>query len=71
MAGMTFGNRNATTYNFARILSGIVALFGLWQMVAPFVLDFAAEQAVMRNAIASGLLLALFGALALFGGGRW
>ncbi len=71
MAGMTFGGRNMTKYGWGRILSGIVALFGIWQIAAPFVLNFADERVAMQNAIVSGVLLLLFGALAFFGIGNW
>ncbi len=72
MAGTTFGGRNGMqTYGWGRLISGIVAIFGLLLLAAPFVLNFAAEQLPMQNAVASGVLLALFGALAFFGAGYW
>jgi hypothetical protein len=71
MAGMTFGGRNMTKSGWGRLLSGMVALFGVWQIAAPFVLNFADEQMAMRNAVVTGVLLTLFGALAFFGAGHW
>jgi len=55
----------------ARLLSLVVGLGGLWQIVAPFVLNFADEQTAMRNSIICGILLVLFSGLAAFGIGRW
>jgi len=53
------------------VLSLLVVLAGLWQIVAPFLLNFADEQVVMRNAIATGIALALFACLGAYGNGRW
>jgi len=55
----------------ARFLSLVVVLGGLWQIVAPFLLDFADEQLVVRNAIISGILLVLFAGISAFGIGHW
>jgi len=53
------------------VLSLLVVLAGLWQIVAPFLLNFADDQIVMRNSIASGIALALFAGLGAYGRGRW
>jgi len=53
------------------VLSLLVVLAGLWQIVAPFLLNFADDQMVMRNSIASGTALALFAGLGAYGSGRW
>jgi len=53
------------------ILSLLVVLSGLWQIVAPFLLNFADNQMVMRNSIVSGIALALFAGLGAYGRGRW
>lgn len=71
MAGMTYGIGNTTKSGWGRALSAVVAVLGLWQIAAPFVLNFADEQIVFENAIVSGALLAGFAALAFFGAGRW
>lgn len=72
MASMTFGGRNASERTtWSRSFSAIVALLGLCQIAAPYVLDFATQETVWRNAIISGVLLTIFGALAFFGTGRW
>ena len=71
MAGMTFGDRNVTTYRGGRLLSAVVALAGLWQIAAPFVLNFADQQTLMQNSIVSGGLLLIFGALAFIGAAYW
>ncbi len=71
MAGMTFGGGNSTTYRWGSILSAIVALSGVWQIAAPFVLDFTDQQIAMPNAIVTGSLLLIFGALAFFGASYW
>ncbi len=72
MQNATFGRwswfLNSTS---ARILSLVVVLAGLWQIVAPFLLNFADEQIAMRNAIGSGIALVLFAGLGAFGLGRW
>jgi len=53
------------------VLSLLVVLAGLWQIVAPFLLNFANDQMVMRNSIVSGTALALFAGLGAYGSGRW
>ena len=54
-----------------RLLSLVVVLGGLWQIVAPYLLNFADQQTVVRNAIISGILLVLFAGIGAFGIGRW
>ncbi len=54
-----------------RLLSLVVVLGGLWQIVAPFALDFANEQLAMRTAIGTGIMLAVVAALSAYGVGRW
>ena len=55
----------------ARLFSLVVVLAGLWQIIVPFLLNFAHEQIAMRNAIGTGILLVLFSGLGAFGMGRW
>ncbi len=67
MVGMTFSDRNwMQRYGWGQILT-VVVLFSLWQIVAPYVLNFAAEQMAMRNAVIFGLLLVLLAALGFYG----
>ncbi len=58
-------------YRSARLLSLGVVLGGLWQIAAPYLFGFANDQVAMRNAIGSGILLAVFSALSAYGLGRW
>jgi len=53
------------------VLSLLVVLAGLWQIVAPVLLNFTNDQMVMHNSIASGIALALFAGLGAYGSGRW
>ncbi len=72
MAGMTFGGRNwMQRYGLRSILSAIVVLFGIWQIVSPYILNFAADPTAMLNAVISGVFLVLFAALGFYGMGRW
>lgn len=72
MAGTTLGGRNwAQRYGWGRMLSALVVVFGIWQMVAPYLLNFAAEQVALRNAIVCGVLLVIFGGLGFYGLGHW
>jgi len=72
MRNATFTRTNwAPAHTSGRILSLAVVLAGLWQIVAPFLLNFADEQMAMRNAIGTGIALALFAGLGAFGSGRW
>ena len=72
MRNATFGRWHwSLDQRSARLLSLVVALAGLLQIVAPFLLNFAHEQTAMRNAIISGILLVLCFGLAAFGLGRW
>jgi len=72
MRNATFERRDWTHGSTSLpILSLLVVLAGLWQMVAPFLLNFADDQMVMRNSIASGIALALFAGLGAYGSGRW
>jgi len=72
MRNETFGRPSwSVDHTSGRILSLAVVLAGLWQIVAPFLLGFADEQIAMRNAIGSGIALALFAGLGAFGLGRW
>ncbi len=72
MAGMTFSGHNSSQqYSWGRIFSGIVVLSGLWQIVAPYILDFSTEQAALWNAVICGVLLVVFAGVPLFGTQRW
>jgi hypothetical protein len=72
MAGMTYSGRSWTQpTTLGRVLSGIVAVLGIWQISAPFILNFAVEQMVMWNTVLCGFLLVLFAGLSLYGIGRW
>jgi len=51
------------------VLSLLVVLAGLWQIVAPVLLNFADNQIVVRNLMASGSALALFAGLSADGRG--
>ena len=71
MRDTMFEHRWSLDARSARLLGLVVVLGGLWQIVAPFLLNFADEQTAMRNAIGSGIALALFAGLGAFGFGRW
>jgi len=72
MQNATYGRRNwSLDHTSARMLSLAVVLAGLWQIVAPYLLNFANEQMAMRNAIGTGILLTAFAGLGAFGVGRW
>jgi hypothetical protein len=71
MRDTMFERRWSLDRRSARLLSLVVVLGGLWQIVAPFLLGFADEQLVVRNAIISGILLVLFAGIGAFGIGRW
>ncbi len=71
MRNATFGRNWSLDHTSGRTLSLVVVLAGLWQIVAPFLLNFADEQMAMRNAIGTGIALALFAGLGAFGAGRW
>lgn len=72
MQNATFGRRVLSPdYSFARLLSLVVVLAGLWQIVAPFLLSFADDRAATWNAIGAGIVLALFAGLGAWGAGRW
>ncbi len=72
MQNATFGRGSwSLDYTSARTLSLAVVVAGLWQIVAPFLLNFADEPMAMRNAIGTGIALALFAGLGAFGYGRW
>jgi len=72
MRNATFGGGTwSLSHTSGRILSLAVVLAGLWQIGVPFLLNFADEQVVMRNAIATGIALVLFAGLGAFGFGRW
>jgi hypothetical protein len=71
MRDIMFERRWSLDQSSARLLSFVVVLGGLWQIVAPYLLNFADEQAVTRNAIISGILLVLFAGIGAFGIGRW
>jgi len=72
MQHATFARRNwFLSATSARILSLAVVLAGFWQIVVPFLLNFADEQIAMRNAVGSGIALVLFAGLGAFGLGRW
>jgi len=72
MRNATFGRRTwSPEYTSVRILSWVVILAGLWQITAPFLLNFTHEQTAMRNAIVTGVALSLFAGLGAFGFGRW
>lgn len=72
MAGTFFSGRNSLQqYSLSRILMGLVALAGIWQIVSPYVLSFAAEQTAFRNAVVCGVLLMIFGLVGVFGAGQW
>jgi len=72
MRNATFGPRFwSLDHTSARMLSLAVVLAGLWQVVAPFLLNFTNEQMAMRNAIGTGIALVLFAGLGAFGAGRW
>ena len=71
MRNATFGPRFwSLDHTSTRMLSLVVALAGLWQIVAPFLLNFTNEQMAMRNAIGAGIALVLFAGLGAFGVGR-
>jgi hypothetical protein len=72
MQNATFGRRTwSHDSSTGRILSLVVMLAGLWQVVAPFVLNFADEQTALRTAVGTGIVLALFAGLGAFGINRW
>jgi len=72
MRNATFGRWNwSLDHTSARTLSLAVVLAGLWQIAAPFLLGFADEQVVTRNAIGTGIAVVLFAGLGAFGLGRW
>ncbi len=72
MAGTLSGGRNSLRqYNLGRMLMGFVTIAGIWQIAAPYVLNFATEQVAFRNVIVCGVLLAVFGILGVFGAGQW
>ncbi len=72
MAGTTLGGRNWTErYGVGRILSAIVVLFGIWQIIAPYLLGFAGEQNALWNSVGAGILLVVFAGLSIIGAARW
>jgi hypothetical protein len=71
MRDTMFERRWSLDARSARLLGLVVVLGGLWQIVAPFLLNFADEQLVVRNAIISGMLLVFFAGFGAFGIGRW
>ena len=71
MRDTMFERRWSLDQRSARLLSLVVVLGGLWQIVAPYLLNFADQQTVVRNAIISGILLVLFAGIGAFGIGRW
>jgi len=71
MRDTMFERRWSLNERSARLLGLVVVLGGLWQIVAPFLLYYADEQLVVRNAIISGILLVLFGGIGALGIGRW
>ena len=71
MRNTMFERRWSLDQRSARLLSLVVVLGGLWQIVAPYLLNFADQQTVVRNAIISGILLVLFTGIGAFGIGRW
>ena len=71
MRDTMFERRWSLDARTARLLGLVVALGGLWQIVAPFLLNFADEQMVVRNSIISGILLVLFAGFGAYGIGRW
>ena len=71
MRDTMFERRWSLDQRSARLLSLVVVLGGLWQIVAPYLLNFADQQTVVRNAIISGILLVLFAGIGAFGIGHW
>ena len=45
----------------AKTLSWIVALFGVWEVLAPFVLGYSAATVALWNAIVLGVVLVVLG----------
>jgi hypothetical protein len=56
---------------FLRVAGAIVVLAGLWQIVVPFLLNFADSRLAMGNAVISGILIVLFAGISLYGTARW
>jgi len=71
MRDTMFERRWSLDEQSARLLGLVGALGGLWQIVAPFLLNFADEQTVMRNSTISGILLVVFAGIQASGIGRW
>jgi hypothetical protein len=49
-------------------LSGINALFGIWMIISPWVLNFSHSQAATWSAVISGIVVLVLGAIRFFNG---
>jgi len=49
-------------------LSGITALFGIWMIISPWVLNFSGNRAATWSAVISGIVVLVLGAIRFFTG---